>query len=387
MREAFKPENENDQTQGQSAMVDPQTRSLLFQRLPQELRDYIYRLLFSNTRFMFDTHWEGRVRPAPNGLALLRACRRARLEIGNSWLDHVLFCYGSCEDMLDHLSGLPAETLSLIRHARVGTTDLEISKEPGVYYTLVSVLKFLTGLQLDELTVLDMAVDEPVSYNSITRLIVESSGWKTLRYICGTSGVIGFTSRSYNFLHPEPRYLRKPQPMHWQMLMERRDGVASSPSVTIYRAKKKAQKGGFGTVLDPSKRVQFVQKSWEGPPNVFRKDKKLMTEGELEKEMLVIVKRGTGVDYEEKKDSPFAELDPDLRRDYPGMTWHQIWAEYIHGADDRADDWEDDSEDDSEDDGEDDGEDDDSIGNPAGEIDDIVDKYVDVDEYLGLFYI
>jgi hypothetical protein len=33
------------------------------------------------------------------------------------------------------------------------------------------------------------------------------------------------------------------------------------------------------------------------------------------------------VDYEEKKDSPFAEMDRDLRRDYPGKTWHQIRAE------------------------------------------------------------
>ncbi|KAL2679301.1 hypothetical protein Neosp_010073 [[Neocosmospora] mangrovei] len=39
-------------------------------------------------------------------------------------------------------------------------------------------------------------------------------------------------------------------------------------------------------------------------------------------EMMVVVKRGFGVDYEEKEGSPL--LEDDIRRDAPGMTWKEI---------------------------------------------------------------
>ena len=50
-------ESRNDQIQGvrgQAAVVDPQLDSLLFQRLPQEMRHYIYRTLLSCTRLMLE---------------------------------------------------------------------------------------------------------------------------------------------------------------------------------------------------------------------------------------------------------------------------------------------------------------------------------------------
>jgi hypothetical protein len=332
MEEEKEPENEKDQTQKQSAMVDPQTGSLLFQRLPQELRDHIFRLFFSNTRFMFDSSWWRTVRPAPNGLALLLVCRRARLEIGKSWLHYVLFCYGCPGDMLNKLTGLSIDTLSQIRHIRVTGTHVRLPG-PGyseTFYPLVSTLKILPGLQLDQLTVLD-GMPERFSYDVLNRLIVEGNGWKTLRYICEGSRMLGFAYLTSD-TSPEarPRYSRKLQPMHWQIVMESRDGVASNPSVTIYRGKEELRIGCLGTVLDPSKRVKFEQKLWEGldcEPGIFPEDPELMTGLEPWKEMLIIVKRGSSIDYEEKKGSPFAEMDLDLRRDYPGKTWHQIRAE------------------------------------------------------------
>lgn len=77
---------------------------------------------------------------------------------------------------------------------------------------------------------------------------------------------------------------------------------------------------------------------------------------------MVIVKRGSGVNYEEKKDSPFIESD--IRRDLPEMTWKQIRALCIDnqfGDEDEEGGWP-----------------------PSDEEDDPVeaDVYKDVDEYI-----
>lgn len=258
--------------------------------------------------------------------------------------------------MLHNLSELPADTLSQIRHIRVLNRDVQVALRTSVSrYPLVSVLKLLPGLRLDRLTVLDEYPDE-ASYKTLHRLIVESNGWKTSRYMCQGSEMLGFSSWFCrdNWAFPF-EYWRKPQPTHWQMIIETRDGVASNPSVTIYRSKEELEPDRLGTVLDPRKRVKFVQKLWEGSncePGVFPQDPELMTGLEQWKKMLVIVKRGSGVDYEQKKDSPFAECNLDFRRDYPGMTWPQIYAQFL-SADLR---------------------DDDAVG-------DFVDDYNDVDEY------
>ena len=395
MEEEKESGNKNDQTQGQSAIVDPQTRSLLFQRLPQELRDYIYMLLFSNTRIMNNNarwYWssKGTVRPVPNSLALLVVCRRARFEIGKSWLHYVLFWYGCGEEMLERLSGLPVDILSQIRHIRVTGTQIQAQGFPGPFpaYPLVSTLKLLPGLRLDQLTVLDFTLNGK-EYEILSSLIAEGNGWKTLRYVCRSSEMLGFSFRASNLSDPKCRYWRKPEPMHWQTIIERRDGTASNPSVTIYRSK--ARRGRWYPnlspyspimnelrIFDPSKRDKFEQKPWEGPywgQDMVPSDPELMTEREGSKDMLIIVKRGAGADYEERKDSPFAEMDPDWRRDFPGMTWRQIRAKHIDRAGYMSQ-LVDDDDDDDDDDG-DDADDDDA------DVDEkyIVDRYEDVDEY------
>jgi hypothetical protein len=120
--------------------------------------------------------------------------------------------------------------------------------------------------------------------------------------------------------------------------MEGRDGVASNPSVTVYRAKEPAL---YGSILDPNKRVKFEQKLREGEgsrPYIFPADPELMTGDEQKKEMMVIVMRGCGVDYEEKKGSQF--IEDDIRRSLPGMTWKQIRAVCLDSLyDDEDDSW------------------------------------------------
>lgn len=55
-----------------------------------------------------------------------------------------------------------------------------------------------------------------------------------------------------------------------------------------------------------------------------------MSEDEQGKQMLIIVKRGMSVDYEEKKHSPFK--DGDIRRDFPGKAWEHIRERYANSG-------------------------------------------------------
>jgi hypothetical protein len=60
-----------------------------------------------------------------------------------------------------------------------------------------------------------------------------------------------------------------------------------------------------------------------------------MAPGERETEVLVVVRRGRGVDYVEKEGSPYL-VDGDIRTDMPGKTWKDIKAaqDKLFGDDD-----------------------------------------------------
>jgi hypothetical protein len=240
--------------------------------------------------------------------------------------------------MLDKLSVLPANTLSKIRHMRVSSDTLLLTYPDGdfVFHRLAPVFKLLPGLQLDQITVLGDC-GGLVNYDTLNGLIKDGNGWKTLRYICCSSEMLGFPSQhdgphAMSNWQWQPDYWRKPQPKHWQNVMEGRDGVSSNPSVTVYRAREPAL---YGAILDPNKRVNFEQKlrqDQHSRPYVFPADPELVTGDEQRKEMMVIVRRGSGVDYEEKKGSPF--IEDDIRRGFPGMTWKQIRAVCFDNLDD-----------------------------------------------------
>ncbi|KAH6626637.1 hypothetical protein B0J18DRAFT_425297 [Chaetomium sp. MPI-SDFR-AT-0129] len=343
------PKQEDGKEQQQDAKLNPQTESSLFHRLPQEIRDCIWTQLFCSTRFTFGKTPASRIgrvniKPAPNGLALLRTCRRAYLEIGDSWLRQVLFCFETIETMLDKLSALSVDTLSKLRYLRVRGDTLLLSypenEDHEGYYPLVSVLKLLPGLQLDQLTILGGFVDH-VSYGSLNRLIKDGNGWKTLRYISYSSAMLGFRSAEHllGFWEYQTNHWRKPQPAQWQNIMESRDGAASNPSVTVYRAKEPAQ---YGSILDPSRRAKFEQKAPlfpSLPEQVFLEDRELMAGDEQKKELMVVVRRGHDVEYEEMEGSPFIESD--IRRGLPEMEWKQIRVWYIDDPDDGGDEGED----------------------------------------------
>ncbi|EEU33633.1 uncharacterized protein NECHADRAFT_19117, partial [Fusarium vanettenii 77-13-4] len=179
---------------------------------------------------------------------------------------------------------------------------------------LASTLRLLPGLRLDILTVLGLRTKE-VSYDTLNSLIRESCGWKELQYISHSSEVLGFA---------------KLERLHFgdESILEDRDGALSRPPVAIYRS---TVSDCPGSVINVNARARFEQKMPEdtAAQEAFgiAEDAGLMAYGERGKKIMIIVKRGAGVNYEQKKDSRF--IQSDIRRDMPGKTWKEIRYECI----------------------------------------------------------
>ncbi|KAJ7126194.1 hypothetical protein C8R44DRAFT_781311 [Mycena epipterygia] len=350
--------------------ADLQLGSPFMQRLPPELRVEIYSQLFFSTRLAWGERALGRISRqriahAPNALALLRTCRRVHVEVNTTWLQQVLFSFESPDAMLDKLANIPTETRELIRHARVSGDPLMLSwEEDDVYYRTSQALKLLPGLALDRLTVLGPRGRE-VCYETLDMLVRHGAGWRELYYLSHDSTFLAYEHDWFAAVGApdEHRYLRVPQPAGWQRVIDTRDGPASGASVTIYRATAPRRPGA---VPDPATRTAFRQTLPTGH-DLFTfgkvEDSALMAPGERDKEVLVVVKRGRGVDYAEKKLEGSAYLDDgDIREAMPGMTWKQIKAEQaklFHDDDDEPF-----SEDEEE------------------EEPGVVDDYIQVDEYV-----
>ncbi|KID96849.1 hypothetical protein MAJ_07235, partial [Metarhizium majus ARSEF 297] len=315
--------------------ANDQESSWFFQ-LPQELRISIYGYLFLSTRVSHGRRpvrriAEIRITPAPHSLALLRTCRRVRTEIGDSWLGQVLFSFEDTETMMVKLTALSTATLSKIRHLRIRGETLMLSfGDEDVYYRLVHILKLLPGLQLDTFTVLNM-YGESVSYDVLNTLIKYGEGWKELRFISHGSSLLGYAQPPdiFNDEHFNERYQRKPQPAHWVSAMNSRDGIENQPSVTIYRS---TLAGEACSVINEATRVLFEQTPpGKGKAAAFATQEyaPIMSRGEKAKELMVVVKRGKGVHYQERKQSPYLPVIGDIRKDCPRMTWAEIQKKYI----------------------------------------------------------
>ena len=332
-----KPNNDVSASQSiiASSSVNQQVHSK-FMQLPQEIRDEIYANVFCSTRLAFGERALGRINSRRvvssargTALALLRTCRRTQDEIGVSWLPKVLFHFEDPESLLNKLAIIPITTRKQIRHVRVSGNPLMISwDDDDVYYRTAQALKLLPGLELDTLTILGNR-DDSVNYDTLNMLVRYSDGWKELHYLSHTSEFLGYKDDMPTFGLSDPmidRYLRQPQPTDWQKALEQRDGQKSNPSVVIYRASISATPGA---VLQPETRQFFTQAFTAGQDaRNFGKDEDamLMRPGEIGKEVLVVVKRGDGVDYAEKEGSPYLPIG-DIREDSPGMTWKDIKAD------------------------------------------------------------
>ncbi|KAJ3549308.1 hypothetical protein NM208_g576 [Fusarium decemcellulare] len=332
-----------------------QESSPLF-RLPVELRAEIYSRVFSTTRIshglkaisVTSRFW---ISPAENSLTLLRTCRRVRGEIGDSCLGQVLFSFEHPRDMLEKFTALPHQIVGKIRCLRLRGNAFDVayrSARHDTYCYLFNVFKLLPGLCLDQLTILG-PLGDTLSYESIDNLVSMGSGWKELRYITYSSKVLAYKVPIQVETMYWPR--RKPQPDHWQKVLEDRDGKSSAPSVTIYRA---IEPKRHGAILDPAARQVYRQ---EAPQTEIEladygreEDAYLIAPGEREKEVMVVVKRGFGADYEEKGNYP------EIPR-FGGGTPRRVWFKLKDMSLDKM------------------------YWKPGGRYPDMVDSYVSVDDY------
>jgi len=303
-------------------------------QLPQEIRDEIYATVFRSTRLTFGERYLGRdggmrVLSSARGtmLALLHTCRRVKEEIGVSWLHYMLFHFESPMVLMGKLAGIPITVREQIRHVRVwwhitlGWVDVQYA-----CYNAPEYLKLPPGLRLDTLTILD---DNPGRrcYDALELMVRYDDGWKELHYLSRTSAPLGYKYDKSSNGPPDPtrwNLMNQPQPSGWQNDLEHRDGQASHPSAMVYRATDNATSGA---VLDPGARKVFIQ-AFTAPQDTRTfvegedEDAALMAPGEIEKELLVVVKRGAGVDYAMKEGSPHLPLD--IRRDRPGEPFEWI---------------------------------------------------------------
>ncbi|KAM3422969.1 hypothetical protein BST61_g448 [Cercospora zeina] len=303
--------------------VNPQSASHLMQ-LPQELRDSIYDHVFSTTRFCFGERAVGRIDidtrrvvSAHRGksLALLRTCKRTHSEIGTRWLSQTLFHFEDPGALLDKLASVSDDIRSQIRYLRVSGDSLKVTwGYDEVYWPTAQALKMLPGLNLDRLTILGHKHPR-ISYDTLDNLIKYSSGWRELYYLSHTSEMLGFLSPL-----SLPSKRRLPQPATWQQALNERDGAGSS--VTIFRSNSPTR----GSVLDPTKRNVLHQHLRPGQTAAnywMNEQKTLLGPGEREKELLVIVERGSGVKHAETNPASFLH-SRDARLDSPAQTWAQV---------------------------------------------------------------
>lgn len=296
-------------------------------QLPGEIRNLIYKCLFTSTRLSFGERSVSRIRskrikPAPNSLAIVRTCSQVKQEAGALWLGQVLFSFENPEDMLDKLSVLPLNTLSQIRHVRVGgrpTMLQPIDSDNDVHYRLAWVLKLLPGLRLDKLTVLGMSSGE-ISYDILDGLVKYGNGWRELHFITPNSRMLSFAKVDMFMADP---YWRKPQPSTWNDILFQRDGVDSGASVTIYRS---TQSNAPGAVIKPGTRQRFEQKI-ASPEDLEKfgvaEEKQLLCSNETGKELLVVVKHGRHANIMEQERPPYL-LEQDIRQWAHGLSWAEI---------------------------------------------------------------
>ncbi|KAI1408623.1 hypothetical protein F5Y13DRAFT_171981 [Hypoxylon sp. FL1857] len=262
---------------------------------------------------------EVEIRKAPHNLALRQVCAQLTSEIGDWWLRLILFNFEAPETMLDVLTDLPRKTLSKIRHVRVRGDHVPIMWYRGSgrerRYRLHSVVKLLPGLRLDELTVLGN-LDPVDNYRTLNELIKEGDGWKKLRYISHNSEMLGYYDRDAGRSRIQARG-RISEPAHWQSLLRSRDGEYPDHSVTLYRATIPYY---IGAAVDEETREvveqQLIHRSGDEPVETMTDD------SEINKEVLVVVKRGTGADYEVGADS--RAVTRDIRRILYGREWSEI---------------------------------------------------------------
>lgn len=213
-------------------------------RLPLELRDMIYDLVFSNTRLTYGKRFITgdntylALKPCPTSLALLYTCQRINYEIGQSWISKVKFHYRDSRTMLSQLSSVPDSIVARIRHVELVGSFINLSSafSPGATRRSLAgpTLPFmlLPRLRLDTLT---MALDRKIgagrggegSEGSWVRETLEcGTGWKTVNFVLSSDEAV---SELAELSGSE----KEPLPTILDMLTSRPDTVRNSVKLEL----------------------------------------------------------------------------------------------------------------------------------------------------------
>ncbi|KAF2826127.1 hypothetical protein CC86DRAFT_293186 [Ophiobolus disseminans] len=237
-----------------------------FLRLPQELRDQIYVIVFTSTRLSYGERFDllsrkvsgvyrckHHIIPAQHSLALRGVCQQIHAETRNMWMNYVLFNFHDARSMLNKLSSL-SQLIPKIRHLRLNN-DVHVQRLNGFRtptYRNDSVFRILAGLHLDSLTIYSDLGYEAHDYNSIWMLIKRSTGWRELFYIVPTSNLLVFMingSYSRSGLYDDISHSNLPRRPMKNRLSE--DDTEPRARIQMYRAH---QQRPIASVLDPQKR-------------------------------------------------------------------------------------------------------------------------------------
>lgn len=384
----------------------PQQISSAFLRLPREIRDELYKILFSSTRLahgkkLIGRFGEGRyMKPAPHSLAILRTCRQIHDEAAPYWLSRVLFSFERPHDMVNKLSRLSFPILSQIRYVRTGAVPTVLHRfeyrgdglhpHYRVDYGLAWILKMLPGLRLHRLTVLG-PLNGALVFQSLWELVKHGDGWKELHFITRDSKVLMDYCRVSIDSDDEEAYGRMiildGEVLRFRLetlysILRKRDDEGPEPSIVVYRS---IYPNAPGTVTDPCTRdvlahsepfeedmVNCTTRNGIIGRMVDEETEDMMSEQQkVGKEVLITVSRGRDADITDQEKPPYSFHDI---RYWAGDTpWDAIVSECRDPADNEhlscwydvdtfenyhGDDW---------------------IRSQDGVVE--VDKYTDVDEY------
>jgi hypothetical protein len=278
---------------------------------PQEVRDKIYKYLFSVRlnigRDSLRRNTRALVPIVPNALAILRTCQKAYQDTRTLWLSCVLFLFLDPAIMVNKLLPLPSSTVEKIRHIGMLGSELLLFHPNSYKYrhtcTLHAIIKMLPSLQLRTLRVFGHF--ETYILND---LVAKSNGWKEF-YV-------------YPYPYAELVVGRKPQPTTWNATILERDGQDSGASVKLYRSSVTDQSG---LLMDSYNRQIFVQ----SPSQATELD--LGDEANFEhmismsmfrdRDLFIVVKRGRDADIAYKSGSLFEKTnEPRIR----GKDWVEL---------------------------------------------------------------
>ncbi|KAK5713018.1 hypothetical protein LTR17_017731 [Elasticomyces elasticus] len=213
-------------------------------------------------------------------------------------------------------------------------------RDDDYIYSVHHALKLLPCLQLDRLTVIDWNNCDETVYEALDMLVRYSDGWKELHFIVRHSEFLGYKQARYDDVDSEDG--RESEESADSVDDEESDDSNDSGDsqdddmivetcllrqpqpVVIYQSTSPTD----DAVLEPDRRTRFSQSY--GPGQNAKtygkvKDTALMVPGERDKETMVVVKRGSGVDYAEAVRPTILqpEMGSDLRCDTDAWTWDE----------------------------------------------------------------